>query len=59
MKRAKQELEYGWLDIIENMIDDDKREKWGEYDSYFSVSVLCVFTQNYKMHSQALKQDHT
>lgn len=34
-------------------------EKWGEYDSFFSVSVLHVFTQNYKMHSQALKQDRT
>lgn len=45
MKRANPEFEYLWLDITENMIDDDKREKWGEYDSYLFVSVLCFHTQ--------------
>lgn len=45
MKRANPEFEYRWLDITENMIDDDKREKWGEYDSYLFVSVLCFHTQ--------------
>lgn len=45
MKRANPEFEYRWLDITENMIDDDKREKWGEYDFYLFVSVLCFHTQ--------------